>query len=248
MTVSLSEFFAAMEPFLAGRSPVDVVTQRLGPSPSGDARLALYPKLIHRQKRGVLDHFFAAARAACETHARGTWDLLAEAYVAAVPAFHWEPNHYAEPMRAFVDGDARGKALPPCVPELMDFAWIRFAAMNAAPPTANDPGIDRALFVRHYAHDVAAYTKAVEERGEAPRLPPAGACTLLVARSVRTQRLEIVRPSLAALVALRHREAPAEPLPLPGGLTAAQVAQEDAALVELGVLATQTAPLATAPW
>jgi hypothetical protein len=237
VTRALSEFFAAIEPFLAGRSDIGAVTARLGPSPSGAARLALYPKLVHRQKRSVLDHFFAAARAACEVHARGSWDALAEAYVAAVPAVHWEPNHYAEPMRAFAGTGAHAEGLPSSIADLLDFAWIRYVAMNAAPVTADDPGLERAVFVRQYAHDVVTYSKAVEERGEVGGSPASGPCTLLVARSLRTHRLEIVRPSLGALVAVRHREVPDEPLRLPGGLTREQVALEDATLVALGVLA-----------
>ncbi len=239
MKTSLETFFGAMGPFLEGRASVADVAKKLGQSPSGERRLALYPELIRRQKRGVLDHFFASARAACDGHEARLWERLAEQYIYEVSPTHWEPNRYAKPMLAFLETrQAAESSIPPVVVELADFAWVRFAAMVAEHPTNADLGMDRALFVRHYAHEVANYTSAVENGTSAKgAFPEATPSTLVVCRSRRTHRLEIVRPSLGALVALRRREVPDEPVRLPKGLTEADVDHEDATLVELGVVA-----------
>jgi hypothetical protein len=243
MSVPLDRFFEAMLPFLERRASVEETVRVLGPSPSGNGRLALYPELVRRQKRSLLDHFFAAVRAACEAHEPGLWERLAEEYVRELAPRHWEPNHYAEPMLAFLAArQERSGALPPAAFELADFAWVRFSAMIAAHPEGADPAIGRALFVRHYDHDVATYALAVESGAPRPAPGPERvATTLLVCRSRRSGRLEIVRPSLAGLVALRRREAPDEPPRRPRGLTEDDVAREDAALVELGALADRAA-------
>jgi hypothetical protein len=239
MRVSLETFFESMLPFLEGRVGVAQTVRALGPSPSGNARLALYPKLIRRQKRSVLDGFFASARAACDALAPRLWDRLIDQFIDQVAPAHWEPNHYAQQLLVFfTEKQGLTASVPPVVLELGDFAWIRFSAMIAELPQGTDLSIGRALFVRYYANEVAKFALAVED-GSAQRgaLPEASACTLLVCRSRHNNRLEIVRPSLGALMALRRREAPTEPLRLPHGLLETDVDREDAALVTLGVLA-----------
>jgi len=243
VSVSLDAFFANMLPFLEGRVGVAETVQAIGPSPSGNARLALYPKFIRRQKRSVLDGFFASARAACDAHAPMLWNRLTDEFINSVAPQHWEPNHYAGQLLTFLTAkQAQTAAIPPAVLELVDFAWIRFSTMNAAPPQGTDLAIGRALFVRYYANEVAKFALAVED-GSALRgaVPEAFACTLLVCRSRHSMRLEVVRPSLGALVALRRREAPHAPVQLPRGLCEADIDREEAALVTLGVLAPHSA-------
>ncbi len=236
MSDSQQAFFAAIWPFLEGRAGVLETTLALGPSRSGDARLQLYPELIRRQKRGIIDHFFAAARAECVAREPHLWDDLAGRFVRAVAPSHWEPNHYARPMLAFLE-EQRGSdpRISTAMIELADYAWVRFSAMIAAHQDGSE--LERSLFVRHYTHDVATFTTDVEHGVAATRTSPeVRPCTLLIVRSRHTSRLEIVTPSLAALLALRRREAPGEPLSLPHGLTWPDVDREERALIALGVL------------
>ena len=64
MSVGLDAWLEAMGDYLLGRLDGDALIRRIGSSPSGDARLLHYRTLVHRQWRGVLDHFHAAARRA----------------------------------------------------------------------------------------------------------------------------------------------------------------------------------------
>jgi len=242
MATPLAVFFEHMKPFLERRVGVEETVRLLGPSASGDARLALYPELVRRQKRGILDHFFASARAVCVAHHPQLWDNLAEAYILEVAPDHWEPNHYAKRMYSFLEARQQTKTpVPAAVLELVDFAWIRYAAMLAAHPTgfaASGSALGQALFVRSYSHEIPNFALAVEggDRAVGSRPEPAS-CTVLICRSRHTQRLEIVRPSLAALLALRRRDAPEAPLSLAPGISYSDVVREDQALVDLGVLA-----------
>lgn len=239
MGAALETFFEAIWPFMQRRAGVGETVAALGPSPSGNARLALYPELVRRQQRGVLDRFFASVRAACEAYQPKLWDRLVEAFILETAPRHWEPNRYAEPFPAFLE--ARRKlepSLPPVLLELADFAWIRFSAMIAEHSGGSDPELGRAVFVRHYTHEIPKYALAVEDgSSKLDGSPERSPCTVLVCRSRHTARLEIVRPSLVALIALRRREMPNGPLQLPDRLTEVEVDREDAALVELGVLA-----------
>jgi hypothetical protein len=236
----LAHFFESMQPFLERKHSVETLVSALGPSPSGNARLALYPEFIRRQKRNVLDSFFRATRAACDAASPGLWHTLAEVFVRETPPTHWEPNHYAELFLNFmIKRQSEDPSVKPCFVELAEYAWTRFAAMIAKHPEGLDPGVDTAIFVRQYGFDVERYSQAAEESASVLSVsePAQSPCTLLICRSRISQRLSIVRPSLAALIALRKREVPDATLTLPAGLTPEAIEAEDAALVLLGVVA-----------
>ncbi len=231
----LDEFFALMRPFLEGELSAEELERRLGKSGSGTSRLALYPVLVRRQKQSVLSQFYRAVAAACHAHEVGLWDRLLATFLAANVPDHWEPNRFAEPFVAHV---AREMELPAYLRELADFAWIRYSAMIAAHAENGRAGMDSSLFIRQYAHEIPDYTRGAEDgtlpAGTSPQPVP---CTVTVCRSRRTGRVEITRPSLAALVALGRRDGHRGASGLPAGLTEESIAREDLALVELGVLA-----------
>jgi Putative DNA-binding domain len=238
MTTSLDTFFDAIWPFMERRTDVAEATRLLGPSPSGSARLALYPEFIRRQKRDLLDHFFASVRSACMTLDSTLWERVAEDYVREVAPRHWEVNHYAGPFVDFLEArQTHDAAVPEYLVELADFAWIRFLSMIAEHPESQGTALGSAFFLRHYTHEIPVYARAAERRYlRTGTLPDAVPCTVLVGRSRKAPRIVILRPSLAALVALRRREVPDAPQLLPDGISDEDVATEDAALVEKGVL------------
>ena len=231
---SLASFFEAMQPFLERRASVEDTVARLGPSASGNARLGLYPELIRRQRRGVVDRFFRAAKAACDALQPSRWEALLEAFTRDVAPRHWEPNEYAKQLFDHVQTLPPDERLPEAVIELCDYAWIRFSAMRAAHQSG--VGLDASLFVRQYTHEVDRYTSAVES-GTVPASPAplVAPCLLLVGRSRHTERLEILRPTIAALFALQLREDPTTALP--AGIDVDAIALADADLVRRGFLA-----------
>ncbi|HSO32607.1 MAG TPA: hypothetical protein VLT33_08825 [Labilithrix sp.] len=231
---SLATFFAEMEPFLLGQRSASDVLDRLGPSPSGADRFALYAELVQRQRRGILDHFYRPVAAAAEARERGRFGRLRDAYLCAHPPRHWTPNEAARAFPGFLSQQADvGEDLV----SLADYAWARFSVMHA-PHRPEDVGLDEAVLVRHYEWDVATFSEAVERRlaGVTLRAIPR---TLLLGRHRSASTLVVLTPSLGALLALAAASGrvPA----LPDGLSSAMVVEEARALVERGLFPEGTA-------
>jgi hypothetical protein len=239
---TLAGFFAEMCPFLMGEVTAEALVERLGPSPSGIARLALYPKLVARQHREILDGLFPAVRAGCRLLGDGLWNELTRDFVRANPPGHWEPNHLGQPFAEFLTARReRGPSLPTWLDELADYAWIRFAAAVADPgPDDDGVALDCALFARRYAHDVVAFTTQVVEHPDSPpAVPPQAAPrTVLVGWShAPGGGVVVVDASLAALVAVARRSRhDASPLGV-AGLTEARISTAEADLERWGILA-----------
>ena len=233
MTSTLDEFFRTMEPFLAGSLSAEEVEDRLGKSSSGTVRLALYPVLVRRQKRALLDHFFRSVACACDTE---TWERLASTFLEAHAPDHWEPNHFAGRFVAHVEAAAgSGSGLPEYLVELADNAWIRHSAMIAPAATDACAGIGSRVFVRQYANGIPEYATAAETGGvEAGARPAHTPCTIAICRA--HGRLTTTHLSLAALVALGRRDAHDPARRLPDGLCEEDITREDDALVAMGVL------------
>jgi hypothetical protein len=240
VTPTLPGFYAVMGSFLDGDRSAAQVAEALGPSPSGLARLALYGELVRRQRQDVLDTLFSAVDAACRCLDAGLWGEFTRTYLRVHPPTHPDPSRWGEHMAGFL---AKSRATDPTLPlyleELADYAYVRFAA-SVAPAPCDGVGLETALFVRRYAHDVAGFTRAVEaahaEGDAAPPAPRPVDLTILVGWSRVSQRLLELHPSLAALVALGRRVG--EPfLPREGGPTEADVDAADRHLVSLGLLA-----------
>lgn len=182
--------FAAM---LDGRVSASELEATLGPSASGTARLERYVTLVGRQRRGVIDEFYAATRVASEALGR-PFGPLRDAYLVAHPPSHWAPARAAEHFPAFLEA----LGAQPMLIELADFAWTRHCVLHAA---AADDGAD--LAVRHYTHAVAEFTHDVERGARSTGAPDAVAQTWLLGRSRSTSGLVAMKPSLTALVALQ---------------------------------------------
>jgi hypothetical protein len=241
-TPALATFLHEMGLFYERRISLEQVTARLGASASGGERLALYPEFVRRQRRSLLDNFFSAARAAARIEHAGQWEELVEGFIRAESPLHWDPNRYAGQMVAYLQQPhaTAAKDLSVLI-ELADYAWIRYQAMMA--PHDATIGLDVALFVRQYTHDVVTYSE-VAERSNAPSTakPCTKSCTVLVARSRLNHKLEVVHLSLAALVALRRAIDPLVDSALPTGIAESDVAAEALALAALGVIPALVAP------
>jgi hypothetical protein len=228
---SLAKFHSVMAPFLRGESTAADVERLLGPSPSGTARLALYPLLVRRQATGLVDHFFRALAAALELDTPGAFARLRDAYLVAHPPKSWEPN---ENLRAFPAFVTAWHGAPSWAREMADYAWARFVAMHAD-RVPGDVGLERAVFVRHYTHDVSAASRANESTTGASRTPRLAPETLVFARHAAEGNLVTLTPSVAALFALLDASGEVLP-PLPPGVTEADLALELAALRKAGIL------------
>ena len=230
---TLAKFHSVMAPFLRGESTAAEVERLLGPSPSGTARLALYPLLVRRQATGLVDHFFRALAAALELDTPGAFARLRDAYLVAHPPKSWEPN---ENLRAFPAFVMAWHGAPLWAPEMADYAWARFVAMHAD-RVPGDVGLERVVFVRHYTHDVLAASRANESTTGASRTPRPAPETLVFARHAASpwRHLVTLTPSVAALFALLGASGEVLP-PLPPGVTEADLALELAALRQAGIL------------
>lgn len=225
---SLARFHETMALFLRGDISAAEVEQRLGPSPSGTARLALYPRLIRRQSTGLVDHFFRSLGAALEGHQRGSFGILRDAFLAAHPPTSWEPNENLRPFAEFVRAYPRA---PEWAFEIADFTWSKFLAIHAE-RTAGEVGLDRVVFVRHYRYDVTSDSNDPSSARRTPLLAPR---TVVFARHPQTGRIVFVTPSVAALFALLRASGESLP-PMPPGVGPAELDRELVALRDAGIL------------
>jgi hypothetical protein len=234
----LDRFFDAMEPFLEGASGVQTVVARLGPSPSGPERLALYAELVRRQRRDVLDGLFPAVRAACDAVRAGLWGDLVREYVRVHPPRHWEPNHFGEAMSDFLSERRAGDpSLPAYLEELADYEFVRFIAGVRDVSASDGVGLENGLFVRRYDFDVVEYVDRVVRSTSGGTPPAAPACepaTLVIGWSYTERRVLTLRVSLAALAAIAGRALRSAPAVESIAITAA-----DEHLVRIGLLGNQ---------
>lgn len=227
MTTSLESFFATMGALMEGSISAEQCEARLGPSASGTARLALYPRLVARQATSALDAMFAAARIAGLAWDADGYRALQAGYLAAHPPRSWSPS---EVVVGFADYlEAHGA--PRDIVELADYARVCRQVL-AAPASDGTAG----LAVVHYQHAVREFALGIKAGSIAEGRPAARPTTWILGRHCETQRLVAVTPSVPALVALQVLTDGT----WSGGLPAVErshVRLEAAALVRLGVLA-----------
>jgi hypothetical protein len=239
VSAPLDGFFAALGPFLAGQSTAADVEARLGASPSGSRRLALYQKLVARQRALLLSSLFPGVRSLAQQLDAGLWEELVDAFSAEHPPTHWDPNRFGEPFGDFIAARReKGAKLPAYLEELADYYWVEYHVMVAPRPTPDDGvGLDHTLCVRHYTHDVRGFALAFS-RGESPPPPEARSQPLVLCRSRTTEQLFVLHATAAAFAVLGRRTGP-DPLAgrvLPG-LDPATLQAVERELVAWGVLA-----------
>jgi hypothetical protein len=232
--MQLDDFFETMGSFVAGALTVESVTARIGASPSGSARLGLYPELVRRQRRDVLDHLFVAVRHACRELGSGLWADIASDYARRHPPTAWEPNHFGQAMSEYLADRASEPTLPDYLAELADYEWIRFAAGVSDAGWADGPGLERGMYVRRYEHDVPSYVDRAAS--SAPRAslgsPTRTPTSVLVCWSITQHRVMTLTPSVEALAVIGRRCRQ----PIKRALDEGAMSQAEEHLVSLGVL------------
>lgn len=188
MKPNLDTFLSEFAAMLDGTRTAREAELALGPSPSGTARLGLYATLVRRQQHGAIDEFYAAVRVAAQSRSAGHFDQLRDAYLAAHPPSHWVPARAAEHFPAFLEARKASAELV----ELADFAWTRHQVLHAERTDG--------LAVRHYTHAVKRFSNEVERDGRTRGRPVKEPETWLMGRSLITENLVMVEPSVAALV------------------------------------------------
>ncbi len=131
---TLAAFFDAMGALLLGKASVEQVERTLGPSPSGADRLAFYRDLVEWDHR----HFLGKVYPRLASLAGSRFEGLCDAYLAACPPSHWEPNRTGEGLAAWLEaGGARAHGLPAWASDLARYEWVLFSVATA--PEGDDP-------------------------------------------------------------------------------------------------------------
>ncbi|MGE0325064.1 MAG: hypothetical protein AB7K71_38640 [Polyangiaceae bacterium] len=166
----LQQFFAGMSDLLLFRQSVTDLEAQVGLSASGTQRLDFYRILAERSRLLLLRQLFPVLRHATQQLAEQsqavgertiTWRELMLGYVATHPPTHYDPNRLGEGLADYLHGL---EGAHPFLEELADFEYCLWAVgVSPHEPTAQDPGLDRTLFVRLYDHDLANYVARVRE-------------------------------------------------------------------------------------
>lgn len=201
MSPELARFFDAIRPFLAGEESPAQFVERLGPSPSGERRLAVYPRLVSLDWIGVIDKLYEATRHAIEAHRPGTWARLRAELGRTHPPEHWDINDYGRPFPDWIAAKREsGENLPPFIEQLADFEWLEFITWTAADSAATTK-VEPTLAVRQYSYAVPAFARAVR-RGESPDPPAQKPTTVAIYRRPDTLLVHVFYLSMAGLLVL----------------------------------------------
>lgn len=211
----LALFFTSVVPFLRGEGSADGLLAALGPSPSGRARVELYPWLVQGSLDRILDDLFPALRAACELIRPGLFRDLQREYAAAQPPRHFELYRWGEGLSDFVAEWARREALPGHLEEVADFHYTRYRLLTAdvAP---HEQRLDETLHVRQYAFETPAFVVEAE-RGVARAAPAAVPKVYVLYRSLHDGTARWLVPTTPMLLAVTRF---ARPGAAPAALTA----------------------------
>jgi len=221
-SVTLRRFFEVASDLLEGSMDAAGATRILGPCPEGDAALARYARFVHRQRRAVIDGFFEATKALSARDDPARFDRLADSFIAVSPPCGWEPNGWATGFAAHLERLHRtGTDIPEAMTELADYAVVRWEVSVGGP-----------IAVRSYAYDVVDLSRKGHATREAPVRAPT---TIVVGLSRTTNRVVVVTPTLATLVAIARRSDASVAPPSPA-MTEDDVVSADADLVARGLL------------
>jgi len=177
---SLPTYFAAFAQLLDGNASVADMTRAVGDSPSGSERVRFYRELSQRRRSFSLRAICPALHHATTLLGTCAWADLVGDYARRHPPKDVEPNRFAQHLADFIEAErGRGAPWPSYLAELADYEYRLWSVgVSSFEPSSTDIGLERALFVRHYDHDVPAFTRAAA-RGSAVA-PPTQHSTLVV--------------------------------------------------------------------
>lgn len=231
----LRHFFNAFAPMLELKANAEDVEQTLGPSPSGTKRLGFYGVLARRNRFIALRQVCPALRYATLALGPKIWEELVTRYALAHPPDHPDPNRFAARLSDFIAAERlAGQAYPVYLEELADFELTEWTVgVVDFEPTIDDPGLDRTIHVRHYAHDIPAFVRQFRE-GAAPHAPTDEPHAVIIYRDVSSQWARSFFPTPLGLAALAQRAG--RTLAIPDAMLPAVQAAE-AELERHGILA-----------
>ncbi len=235
--LDLRRFFDAFAPMLELKASAEDVERELGHSPSGTQRLGFYGVLARRNRFIALRQLCPSVRHAALALGPKVWEDLVTRYATTHPPDNPDPNRFAARLSDFIAAErAAGGAFPVYLEELADFEFTEWAVGVADfEPSADDPGLDRTIHVRHYSHDVPRFVTDLRE-GKSPHAPTAEPRAVIIYRDVATQWARSFFPTPLGLAALARRAG--RPLAIPDAmLPAIEVAETE--LERHGILLTR---------
>jgi hypothetical protein len=176
------EFFSALVPFLRGDGGVAQLTEQLGASSSGSARLNFYRTLMSRNVRQILALLYPTVQKLAEAQAPELFLHLVVHYDREHPATSREPNQFGPEFPDFLRAHSVRYELAPYFEEVADYEWCRYAAgfvrtfaepfgFEELPPAGPD---EPRFVVRQYEYNVLELTRrARASQSLIPALPSA---------------------------------------------------------------------------
>jgi hypothetical protein len=178
---SLDDFFREIRPLLLGECDAQAFLARVGPSPSGARRVALYARLVGNDLAAGMDALYPGVKVAVERLGPIGWRALLTEFFRAHPPSHWDLNRCGEPFAAFL---AARRAADPTAPafleELADLHWTEYEAFTS-PAVMPPRGLNPTAELRSYSHAVVPWASAARH-GKAEGLPEPRPTTVIVCR------------------------------------------------------------------
>jgi hypothetical protein len=227
----LSVFFDEVIPYVMGERSAAEIEASLGPSATGTRHLEVYAGVVRTNIESAMASVYSAVKHAADAIHAGLWQRLTNEFFATWPPRHFDPNLCGEPMASFLRSRRyTDMDVPAFLEELADYEWTCFRAA-----TASQTGFDHSLFVRRYDHAIPDYVRALES-DHPTSVPAPEAVTVIVFRSVKTQRVEVLHPTKAQLLALAQREGELEQgHVITSGVTNAELFDARRSLAEAGL-------------
>lgn len=212
---SLTRFVDAFVPMLEQRRTAAEVESIVGASASGTHQLRFYRVLAERARFIVIRDVFPGLRHLARS--LGVWGDLVHDFFAAHPPSDADPQVAGAQLSEFIEG-WRSADLPSSLEEVADFEYCSWTVgVDLFEPTADDPGLDRTLFVRHYEHDVPRFVGAVHADGDAaPSAPEPKGTAVVIHRHPRDLFPRTFFPSPLGMLALARRLG--HPVEVPAGV------------------------------
>ncbi len=262
--MKLAEFYAAIGPFLEGKSGHEEAARALyGEASTRTARqaidaerLAIYGRFCARHRFDALEFTFEETRRALvQLQDESRWAALVADYFRAHPMHHAELNENGRELPAFLLREAGARELPSWLCELADLEWWSFRT-RVAPDDPRDAAdgtgalrLGATVELRPYAHELPGWLEArssdalPDVRADAPAPRP---CVVLFwrDRDLDTRFAEATPLELAVMHAV-HEGLPLTSAAARVGASAHQLDETLADLHGAGILR-GTLPLASA--
>jgi hypothetical protein len=223
---ALARHFADFAALLRGEIDAGEVERRAGATAHPQRGLAFYAVLARRNHELAVCQCCPATTAVLRAH--GAFESLVRELGERRPPTSSDPNRFADALPEVLADHAE---LPSWIVELADLEVTRQRCGVADfEPSVSDPGLDRALFVRCYEHDVPALLLGFDGSGRWDE-PARRTTAVLVHRDPRSGLPRLYLPTALGLAAVARRLG--EPV---AGAPAAALDGAERELVAAGVL------------